>query len=591
MWRVILVRVRRLPVILVRWRMARIAPCSGNPTRGCSVSLKTTRAALVVFCLLAASATAVLAADQANPRDKGFSLRGQVVDGLSGRPIRSVELRLSDLHWEQAAEPAVADPQGRFLFSGLAAGEYILSGDSPETGPVFFDELPEQGLLQTIQIKPEELERVVVFRIMPRIAIGGTVRDEFGDPVEGAIVTFHRPAWVDRRVILQEVQNTTTDDRGRYRAGRLPPGGYVVCAGGARNGPGATMAATNGPVDFASRRARVYTQTCYPDAGGAHPAVLKVPAGRQAEVNLTLVPVPAVSVLGRLRNLPPAGPQVVRLVRDSDFSSDRPLSTAAGQDGTFAFRGVLPGHWRLEADANWQEPDGTRKSLMARLPIEVGSANLDGIDVPLDPAGVIDVVLHSLEGEKISPERVLLGLRPTVARSGNMQWAQPDPPAPFRFSALAAGSYRLVTRTNATTCVESAMMGEQDALHEPVTATPGMTARLDVTVSGDCGEIKGRVVREGKPVPDAKVLLLLSGSAEQPDDFLVDYANEQGEIWFGGLAPGRYRLWAWHVDSFGSFVGPANLDGAEEQSAVVKLGRGKHVTIDVPLLRQEGGSR
>jgi hypothetical protein len=229
---------------------------------------------------------------------------------------------------------------------------------------------------------------------------------------------------------------------------------------------------------------------------------------------------------------------------------------------------------------------------MARLPIEVGSASLEGIEAPLERPGVIDVVLHSVDGEKISPERVHLALRPTVAGSGNMQWAQPDQPAPFRFSAPAAGSYRPVTRTNATetTCVESAMIGERDVLHGPVTATPGMTARLDVTVSRDCGEIKGRVVRDGKPVPDAKVLLLLGGSTKQPDDLLAGYANEEGEFQFAGLAPGRYRLWAWHVDGFGSFVGPAKLDGAEEQSTVVEMGRGKHVTIDVPLLRQEGGS-
>jgi hypothetical protein len=551
----------------------------------------TMRASLAVSCLLAASASAVLAADREKPVDTGFSLRGKVVDGISGRPIRDVELRLSDLHWEQAAEPAVADSQGRFLFSGLAAGEYILSGDSPETGPVFFDELPEPGLAQTIRIKPEEQERVVVFRMMPRIAIGGTVRDEFGDPVERAVVTFRRPAWVDRRVVLVEVQQTTTDDRGRYRAGRLPPGGYMVCAGAARSGPGAPMAATNGPVDFASSPApRVYTQTCDPDLSVSQPALLKIPAGQQAEVNLTLVPVPAVSVLGRLRNLPLAGGLGVRLVRDSDFSSEA-LFSSTGQDGTFAFRGVLPGHYRLEADTSWQEPDGTRSSLTARLPIEVGSAGLEGIEAPLEPAGAIDVVLHSLEREKVSPEKVQLGLRPALARSENMHWAQPEPPAPFRFSALAPGSYSLMTRTTETTCIESAMMGEQDVLHGPVKITPGVTARLDVTVSRDCGEIKGRVVQDGKPVPGAKVLLLLRGTARQPDDFLVDYADGQGEIQFAGLAPGRYRMWAWRVDSFGSFVGPANLDVAEEQSAVAQVDRGKLVTIDVPLLRPEGGSR
>jgi hypothetical protein len=260
---------------------------------------------VAVLCLLAVCASAVLAGDQERLGNKAFSLRGKVVDGVSGRPIREVELRLFDVRWEPVAEPTTPDSQGRFVFSGLTTGEYVLSGDSPETGQVFFDELPEPGLAQTIEIKPEEQEKVLVFRIMPRIAIGGTVRDELGDPVERATVTFNRPVWVDRRIVLEQVQQTTTDDRGRYRAGRLPPGGYVTCAGAGRSGPGEPIAATAGPVDFASRRAPgVYTQTCYPAPGGSQRALLEVPAGRQAEVNLTLVPVVAVSVRERLLNLP-----------------------------------------------------------------------------------------------------------------------------------------------------------------------------------------------------------------------------------------------------------------------------------------------
>jgi hypothetical protein len=116
-----------------------------------------------------------------------------------------------------------------------------------------------------------------------------------------------------------------------------------------------------------------------------------------------------------------------------------------------------------------------------------------------------------------------------------------------------------------------------------------MTAKLHVTVSSNCDEINARVVRDGKPVPGAKVLLLLGGSVKQPYDLMADYANEEGESRFLGLSPGQYRLWAWQVDSFGSFVGPATLDGAEERSAVAQVGRGQHVRLDVPLMPQEGG--
>jgi len=232
------------------------------------------------LCLLAASTFALPSADQGKPVEKGYSLQGKVVDGVSGRPIRDVRLSLADLRWQPAAEPTTPDSLGLFIFSGLAAGEYILSADGPEIGPVFFDELPEPWLVQTIHIKPEEPERLVVFRIVPRIAIGGTVRDEFGDPVERTSVTFLRPVWVEGWVVLETVQQTVTDDRGRYRVGRLPPGGYVICASVGRQGLGEAIAPMAGPVDFASRSApRVYTQTCYPDPAASPSDFLEVRAG------------------------------------------------------------------------------------------------------------------------------------------------------------------------------------------------------------------------------------------------------------------------------------------------------------------------
>jgi hypothetical protein len=185
-----------------------------SPQQRLIESMRTSGAAC---CLLAASALALVSADRSKPGETGHFLRGQVVDGLSGRPIRRVELRLSDLHWKPVGEPVAPDSHGYFVFSGLPAGEYILSADGPETGKVFFDELPEPQFVQTIHLKPEEPDKSVIFRIVPRVSIGGTVQDEFGDPVEQAPVTFYCPAWVDGRIALAQAQQTATDDRGRFR--------------------------------------------------------------------------------------------------------------------------------------------------------------------------------------------------------------------------------------------------------------------------------------------------------------------------------------------------------------------------------------
>ena len=92
-------------------------------------------------------------------------------------------------------------------------------------------------------------------------------------------------------------------------------------------------------------------------------------------------------------------------------------------------------------------------------------------------------------------------------------------------------------------------------------------------------------------MPDAKVLLLISGSAKTPGDLVTDYADEHGEIVFAGLAPGRYRLWAWRMDESGAFAGPAMLDDAEARAVTVVVENRGAVKVDVPLSKQEGESR
>lgn len=538
---------------------------------------------LAVFFLSLAVASA-----QPQHGEKQFSLRGQVVDGVTGRPLAGVEIGLNNSDWQPAAEPITPDSQGRFAFSGLAAGEYILFASRPDFGMVFFDELPDPGFVQTILIKPEETGKAILFRVMPRSTLSGSVRDELSDPVERANVTVYRAVWVDGRVSLQQGQQSMTDDRGRYRIGNLPPGGYFVCAaaGGASVG-GGTLAPTAGPVDFASRaEPRFYVQTCFPDASGSPLTSFQLPAGRQSEINLTLHAVSAASLRGRLLNLPPGIGTSIRLIHDGAFSTAQPLFSGVDAEGKFAFRGVSPGRYRLEADFNWQPPDGPPRFLIARLPVEIAGSNLEGIEVPLESPAVIDVVLHGAEQDDSERETVQFGLRPTMASWG-WSWARRERKGPLRFASLAGGSYWLVTRTNPTTCVQSAKLGEQDALRGPVTAKSGMESRLDVTLSKDCGEIHVRVVSDGKPVPDAKVLLLLSGSAKEPGNMFTDFAGDQGEISFAGLAPGRYLLWAWRLDSAGSFVGPAGLGSVEGQATAVLVSKGEPVKIDVPVLQQE----
>lgn len=529
------------------------------------------------MCLLSFAAASI----RPQSGEKSHTLRGQVVDGVTGRPLAGVEIGLDHTPWQAVSETTTPDSQGRFVFSGLAAGDYLLFASRRDFGRIYFGELPYRSV-QVIHIKPGQSGKDVLFPVMPRSTLSGSVRDELDDPVAGAQVTVYGGVWNDGRVKLGFVSEGRTDDRGRFRIGSLKPGGYFVCAKTGSLMAGENAAPTAGPVDFAARsEPRFYAQTCVPDTSKSLLAPLEIAPGQQAEMQLTLRSASALSLRGRALHVPPEIGIAIRLMREDAVEATEPLLAYTNAEGKFEFRGVSPGRYHLETGVNWQPPDGPPKRLIARLPVELHSS-LDGIELPLEAPSVVEVVLHGADADKTEPEAPQIGLR---SPSGSV-WAYREHQGPPRFAEMSPGTFWLVAHTHRGTCVVSAKLGQQDALKGPVTVKPG-AAQLDVTLSKDCGGIQARVISDGKPVPDAKVLLVLSGSAKDPGDMVTEFADDQGEATFEGIAPGRYFLWAWQVDPAGSFVGPANLGKVEGQATAVVVSKGEPVKIDVPVLSRE----
>ena len=217
----------------------------------------TIRRALAAIGIMASFACGDVAA-QARTGTRRFTLSGTVVDA-GNRPMAGVELSLQNERWKDVGDPAISDAQGRFAFGGLAPGEYILSAESSSFGTVRYGEAPDPGWVGTVSVGGESGDKAVVFRIVPRGAIEGVIRDEFGDPMTGSIVTVSRPLWRDGRAVTTNVASKGADDRGRYRFGNLAPGNYTVCAGGGQN----AAAPVPGPVDYATRvENRFYARTC-----------------------------------------------------------------------------------------------------------------------------------------------------------------------------------------------------------------------------------------------------------------------------------------------------------------------------------------
>jgi hypothetical protein len=231
-------------------------------------------------------------------------------------------------------------------------------------------------------------------------------------------------------------------------------------------------------------------------------------------------------------------------------------------------------------------------TLVASRPVVVGGSNLDDIELVPEQGADLEVVFHAAEGVAAKMGVVSLALRPAVPSLFGVRFAESGNDNSLRFKALPPGVYWVVTRSTLdegqdTFCIQSVKLDGQELLHGSLTVTPAMTARIDVTFSHHCGVIKGRVISKGKPVPDAKVLLLLSGSAEEPGDMVTSFTSERGDFSLPALPFGRYQLWAWSVDQSIWFFGPARLADEQKLATAVSVFSDEPVAADVKLVPAE----
>jgi hypothetical protein len=503
-------------------------------------------------------------------------LSGTVVDGSSNQPLSGVEVTLQTENWKDIGDPAVSDGQGRFAFGGLPAGEYILSAEGPTFGTIHYGEAPDPGWVSSIRVGGEGGDKSVVFRIVPRGAVEGVVRDEFGDPMVAANVSSVRPLWRDGRRTMATVNGGSTDDRGRYRLGNLMPGNYLVCIAGWQN---AAPAPVPGSLDYAARvDNRFYSRTC------SRP--LQLAPGQHAQVDLSPFTASTATVRGHVRGLPAqTGFNVTLSPEDDSAGFNQPFNGFVDMSqASFTLRGVPPGRYRLHAQSYSNTAANPSKPMAADIPVEVGGSDIDNLDISLDAGGTLDV---AVAGE-ISDGSV--SLRSADASRGS-RGAPRNKDGIFHFDNLSPGRYWLDVRPSAGNCVQSVTLGDKDVTGKPIQMEAGNALHFAVALSATCGSIRMRAVRDGAPVPGAKVVLLLNGTPQEPGALKEDFTDDEGEFLFSGLAPGHYLVWSWAVAGKGAIAGPASLAAVERQAIAVEVTAGGPVQVEVPLLADEGSGQ
>lgn len=164
------------------------------------------------------------------PAEGTATIRGRVVDGLTGMPIARAKVRTGNRD-PRTARTANTDTEGVFTLTRVPAGQVMLAAEKAAYLPGTYPERQRTMRAVNVTISDGQTLDNITIPMYRGGAITGRVVDAYGDPVEHAMVNVFSVPPVSRAGSLGRGgarASQSTNDIGEYRIGRLEPGQYYV---------------------------------------------------------------------------------------------------------------------------------------------------------------------------------------------------------------------------------------------------------------------------------------------------------------------------------------------------------------------------
>jgi len=323
------------------------------------------------------------------------SISGVVMTtGESPQPVRHATVSVSE-GLVSVPRMAVADEQGRFTFTDLPAGSYLLTATKPAWVPASQAVRTTLGQGQGIPVAVKEGQAVggITIPMARGAVISGVITLPGGRPAAGMSVQALRSMRVDgRRSTTMTVVPGTTDDQGRYRIFGLSEGEYVVqvrtqflptqtqelrqtTPSDVRWAEALLAQATSGAAPEPGPTVS-YASTFFPGTSSlsaAMPIVVRA-AEERLNVDFEIQRVPTARISGSVTGVDgaPAAGAMVTLTASTQSQEDMLTQligtgrTTTGRDGSFVINGVPPGQYDLLVRAAPPAPPGSREGLNAQ---------------------------------------------------------------------------------------------------------------------------------------------------------------------------------------------------------------------------------
>lgn len=446
------------------------------------------------------------------------TIRGNVVEHQSGKPLSRVTIRLQPLAGV-AAQGATTRTNsfGSFEITGLAAGAYLVTASRQNFVTVQYGQKQWNSAGEPV-VLDESSATFLNIRMPHFAAISGRVVDENDVGIPHEKVAAYR----NTRPV-QLVANATADERGEFRIYGLEPGSYMV-----RSGPLANEEIS-------------YVPTFAKDS-------LRAEDGRVADVSydadtsgIEIRPVP-----GKLLKV--AGfvsvslPVPVNLTFATDWGRDTaivqpggPFSFSPVPPGTYEFYAEGPGDgsYRCEAVGLWQEVTlKTEREIMLNAPC----------------MSFVTIGISGLGGQRVDASKFsILARRVDMAGPGEVRQVAME----GRRSLLLPGRWEVELRTPPNYYVAGFSSNRPNQVVQlpdgwnPLTVTTSGYAQF--RVSNSPGAIHGVVTGTShEPVAGAPVYLeeIDPATGTRGAELRVATTDTRGQYRFQGLAPGNYNILA-----------------------------------------------
>ncbi len=457
---------------------------------------------------------------------KGATLKGHVVDALTGAPVANATASVSaagsgpGMGGAGATAPdggATTDADGRFELAGVATGKQTLHVTQPDY----------TDASQAVDVTGDDA--AVEVRMTQGGVLAGSVVSDAGGPVPGATVS------------LAEA------------------GG----GGGFGFGPGAgaqqTMSDSAGQFSFDHLGAGRYTATATLGSNTSAPAEVVLQAG-QSQQGVTLQLQTGVTIQGTVSGLPATmvnGMTVTAAGADSYTGSMR-----VGADGGFEFDHVPVGVVTLRGTAT--DPSGSTRSATKQVTATADQPILP-VELVFDPGYTLSGQVTQ-GGQPVAGANVFAGL---LGGGGRQATAVTDDAGSYQLTGLQQGTY--------TVAAMSAAAGSSQ--RQTVTLTSDQT--LDIEFPS--AKITGQVVdADGNlPLANATVTATAQDPNAAPGARQRPVATDSnGQFSFAGLAEGPYTVATslpdYQLDTRDVTASDQGTDGL-----VITLKRGAGISIRV----------